>query len=151
MNLSVPVVLFMFVSMTSALAADNLVGTWKLNLAKSKYGSASAPKSVISHYEAVEGGIKEVVDRVDADGKSVHIEWTVKYDGRDYPVIGDPVRDSIAVKKIDDYTYELIGKKNGETTTTRIVIARDGKSRTLTTTGTRQGQKVAITTVYEKQ
>ena len=137
----------------SLYAADNQVGTWKLNLAKSKYSPANlAPKSTTAKIEAVDGGVKIVVDTVDSGGKSVHYDYTVKYDGKDYPVKGDPNRDATMLRKIDDYTFEQINKKAGKVTTTnRVVYARDGKSRTQVTTGTNpQGQKVDNTTAWEK-
>jgi hypothetical protein len=135
-------------------AADNQVGTWKLNLAKSKYDPASfAPKSTTAKLEAVADGIKATVDTVDFENKKIHYEFTAKYDGKDYPISGDPTRDSISYKRIDDYTFESVSKKAGKVTvTTRNVYARDGKSRTLTTTGTNdKGQKVNNTTVWDKQ
>ena len=135
-------------------AADNQVGTWKLNLAKSKYDPANlAPKSTTAKLEAVTDGIKATVDTVDSGNKKIHYEFTAKYDGKDYPINGDPTRDSISYKRIDDYTFESVSKKAGKVTvTTRNVYAKDGKSRTLTTTGTNdKGQKVNNTTVWDKQ
>jgi hypothetical protein len=135
-------------------AADVSVGTWKINLAKSKYDPASlAPKSTTVKADAVEGGIKVSVDVVDNSGKSLHYDYSAKYDGKDVPVKGDPSRDMTSFKKIDDYTFEQINKKNGKvTTTSRIVYAKDGKSRTITTTGTNpQGQKVNNVVFWDKQ
>ena len=140
---------------SSALyAADNQAGTWKLNLAKSKYDPANlAPKSTTAKLEAAADGIKATVDTVNSENKKIHYEFTAKYDGKDYPISGDPTRDSISYKRIDDYTFESVSKKAGKVTvTTRNVYARDGKSRTLTTTGTNdKGQKVNNTTVWDKQ
>jgi hypothetical protein len=135
-------------------AADNQVGTWKLNLAKSKYDPANlAPKSTTAKLEAAADGIKATVDTVNYENKTIHYEFTAKYDGKDYPISGDPTRDSISYKRIDDYTFESVSKKAGKVTvTTRNVYAKDGKSRTLTTTGTNdKGQKVSNTTVWDKQ
>ena len=135
-------------------AADNQVGTWKLNLAKSKYDPASlAPKSTTAKLEAVADGIKATVDTVNSENKQIHYEFTAKYDGKDYPITGDPTRDRISYKRFDDYTFESVSKKAGKVTvTTRNVYARDGKSRTLTMTGTNdKGQKVSNTTVWDKQ
>jgi hypothetical protein len=136
-------------------AADMQVGTWKMNLAKSKFSPANlAPKSSTSKIEeTADGGIKVTVDAVDADGKTIHYTFTAKYDGKDYPVTGDPNRDMVSYKRIDDSTYDATSKKGGKvTTTTHIVISKDGKTRTLTVTGTNaQGQKVNHTQVYDKQ
>jgi hypothetical protein len=98
-------------------------------------------------------GLNVVVDVVDSTGKPLHYEYTVTYDGRDVPVKGDPNRDMTAMKKIDDLTFEQTNKKDGKVTTvSRLVYAKDGKSRTQTTTGTTpQGQKVNNTVVWLKQ
>jgi len=136
-------------------AADMQVGTWKLNLAKSKYTPANlAPKSSTTKIEAAAGGgIKATVDAVDADGKTIHYTFTAKYDGKDYPVTGDPNRDTVAYTRIDDFTYDSTSKKAGKvTTTSHTVISKDGKTRTNTITGTNaQGLKVSNTQVYDKQ
>lgn len=132
-------------------AADNQVGMWKLNLAKSKY-SGPAPKSSTNKVEAVEGGIRLIADGIDADGKPTHDEYTVKYDGKDHPVKTNPAR-SIAYKKIDDYTFEAVGKNNGRVTTTaRLIYSKDGKTRTVIATSIdAQGHKSESTRVYDRQ
>ena len=133
--------------------ADNQVGTWKVNAAKSKFSPGPPLKSQTSKLEAVDGGIKVVSDRTDSDGKAIHFEWTAKYDSKDYPVKGDPARDTVSVRKIDDYNFEVVSKKSGKVTTTnRIAYARDGKSRTETLTGAdAQGQKINNVTFWDKQ
>jgi hypothetical protein len=128
------------------------MGTWKLNEAKSKFApGASKNNSVV--YEAVGDNVKATVDGTDGNGKPTHSEWTGKFDGKDYPVAGDPASDTRSLKKIDDRTLELTVKKDGKVTLTgRIVVSADGKSRTLTTSGTdAKGKKVKNTAVYDKQ
>src|SRR5262252_557977 len=134
-------------------AAKNMVGTWKLELAKSKYSPGPTPKSQVATLEAAEGGVKVVSDRVEADGKTTHFEWTAKFDGKDYPVKGDPGRDAVSVKKVDDYTLDITNKKGGKATTTiHAVYAKDGKSRTETVTGTdAEGKKIENVTQWTKQ
>ena len=140
-------ILFVFSStavFAQAPAAKNMVGTWKLDPAKSKYSPGPTPKSQVAVLTPVDGGMKVVSDRVEADGKKVHFEWTAKFDGKDYPVTGDANRDAVSVKKIDDYTIDITNKKGGKVTTTiHAVYAKDGKSRTETVTGTdTQGRKI---------
>ena len=133
-------------------------GTWKLDPAKSTFSPGPAPKSQTAKLDPVDGidggdgGMRTVADRVEADGSLTHFEWTVKFDGKDYPVKGDPGRDAVSVTKIDDFTLVITNKKAGQITTTiRAVYARDGKSRTETTTGTNaKGQKVENVTVWTK-
>jgi hypothetical protein len=150
--------LFVLCSLTifpqAKIGAQNpMFGTWKLNLAKSKYTPGPAPKSQIAKLEGVEGGMKVVSDRVEADGKMTHFEWTAKFDGKEYPVKGDPGRDSVSVKKINDTTLDITNKKGGKVTTTiHAIYTADGKSRTETVTGTdAKGQKVENVTVWDKQ
>ena len=127
-------------------------GTWKLDVAKSKYSPGPTPKSQTAVVDAVDGGMKVVVDRVEADGQKTHFEWTAKFDGKDYPVKGDAARDAVSVKKVDDYNLEISSKKGGKVTTTiKAAYAKDGKSRVETVTGTNaQGQKVNNVTVWTK-
>jgi hypothetical protein len=145
---------FLLALSAAAYAQDPNLGTWRVDLAKSKYNPADlAPKSVTVRSTAVGKGLNVVVDVVDTAGKPLHYEYTAMYDGRDVPVKGDPGRDTTAMKRIDDLTFEQINKKDGKTTTvSRFVYARDGKSRTQTTTGTNpQGQKINNTVVWVRQ
>ena len=148
-------ILFVFCSVAvfaQATAAKNMAGTWKLDAAKSKYSPGPTPKSQVAVLEAVDGGMKVVSDRVEADGKKVHFEWTAKFDGKDYPVTGDAGRDAVSVKKVDDYTLDITNKKGGKVTTMiHAVYAKDGKSRTETVTGTdAQGRKVDNVTQWTR-
>ncbi len=135
-------------------AADNQAGTWKLNLEKSKYtADHPAPKSITLNIQEQEGGIKVTVHGEDAQGKPVHIEFTAKYDGKDYPMTGSTTTDTIAFKRIDANTVESTSKKNGEVVTTvRSVVSEDGKTRTSTWKGKNaKGEPETWTVVYDKQ
>ena len=137
----------------SAQSKDPFVGTWRLNVAKSKY-TGPAPKSITSTYEAAGQGYKVSVRNEPASGAVQQYSYTTSLDGKDSPVTGNnPNADTIAVKRIDANTIELVNKKGGKATTTqRNVVSPDGKTRTVTTTGTDpQGQKVNNVGVFEKQ
>ena len=127
------------------------MGTWKLNEAKSKFAGKARNHTVV--YEAAGDQTKVTVDGVDEAGNNTHSEWTGKFDGKDYPVTGDTNSDVRSYRVINKNTMTLTGKKGGKTTLTgRITVARDGKSRTVTTTATNaQGKKVRNVTVYDKQ
>ncbi len=133
-------------------AEDVNMGTWKLNEAKSKI-SAGSPKNTTVVYEAAGDSVKVTVDGTDADGKPSHNEWTGKFDGKDYPLTGDPTADTRAYKRINAHTLALTNKKGGKVTATgRIVVSADGKTRTVTTSGTdAMGKKISSTAVYDKQ
>ena len=135
-----------------SFAHDPQMGTWKLNENKSQF-SAEATKNHTVVYETVGGNVKVTADGTDKDGKSTHNEWTGKFDGKDYPVTGDPNSDTRSYKKINDRTLAMIVKKDGKVTATgRIIVSADGKSRTVTTGGTdRQGKKVSNKVAYDKQ
>jgi hypothetical protein len=150
--LTVATVALYFVAATLCYAADANIGTWKLNEAKSKFAPGSS-KNITVVYEEVGDNVKVTVDGTDGAGKPTHTEWTGKLDGKDYPVTGDPSSDARSVKKVDDHTLVLTVKKDGKVTITgRIVVAADGKSRTVTTTSTdANGKKVKNTAVYDKQ
>lgn len=136
----------------AAFASSPYIGTWKLNEAKSKI-PASAPKNTTVVYEAAGDSVKVTVDGVDGTGKPTHNEWTGKFDGKDYPLTGDPTADTRSYKKINDNTAELTNKKDGKTILSgRIVVSADGKTRTVTISGTdANGKKVKFTSVYDKQ
>ena len=141
-----------FVAGALCFASDVNTGTWKLNEAKSKF-APGAQKNHTVVYEAAGEDVKVTVDGTSSDGKPTHNEWTGKFDGKDYPVTGDPNSDTRSYKKVDDRTLELTAKKDGKVTLTgRIVVAADGKSRTVSTTATdAKGKKVKNTAVYDKQ
>ena len=128
------------------------MGTWKLNEAKSKL-SAGGPKFTTVVYETAGDMIKCTVDGVDGDGKPAHNEWTGKFDGKDYPVTGDSTVDARSYRLISTRTLSITEKKDGKVLITgKIVVAADGKSRTITTTGTdAKGKKVTDVGVYDKQ
>lgn len=101
----------------------------------------------------MEGGIKQVAEWVDPDGKATRSEFTARFDGKDYPVTGSQGADAIWLRKVDDRTLEWGMKKAGKAVSTgRTVYSQDGKSRTMTWTGTNaKGEKYSATTVWAKQ
>jgi hypothetical protein len=139
--------------LATAQPKDPFVGTWKLNLAKSTYSPGPAPKSTTTVYEAAGKGLKVTVKTEPASGPAQEWSFTSDLDGKDVPLTGNnPNADTIAVKRIDANTLELVAKKGGKVTTTqKNVVSADGKTRTVTTTGTdAKGQKVNNVAVYEK-
>jgi len=136
----------------SFAANDAFMGTWKLNESKSKI-AAGAPKNNTVTYEAAGDSTKVTIDGTAADGTSTHSEWTGKFDGKDYPSTGNPNEDMRSAKMINDHTYHVVSKKGGKVVlTAHIVVAPDGKSRTVTThTTDAKGKKITSTAVYDKQ
>ena len=145
-------------SLVSAQSAEPWVGTWKLNLAKSKFTPGPPPKSNTLKIEAVAGGTqKHTFDGIDAQGQVTHSERLAKFDGTDVPVQAvapaSTTATTNAFRRTGDHSFEVLAKTGGKlTTTNRIVVSADGKTLTQTTTGTNaQGQTVSNVTVYDKQ
>jgi hypothetical protein len=143
----------LFVAAAVCLAADDaFMGTWKLDEVKSKITPGQAKNQMVV-YSAADDRVKVTIDGVDASGKPIHSEWTGKLDGKDYPLTGDPDNDMRALARVNDQTLRVTEKKGGKVTVTgRIVVAADGKSRTVTTTSTdANGKKTTSTRFYDKQ
>ena len=141
-----------FIAVAATFASESNLGVWKLREAKSRF-SATAAKNRTVVYEAEGNNMKVTVDATDARGQSTHSTWTGKFDGKDYPVIGDPASTARSCKKIDDHTTEFTERKDGKITIRgRVVVTADGKSLTVTGTGTdANGRKVKYTAVYDKE
>jgi len=105
-------VAMVFPSIAWCLAADLHMGTWRLNEARSKLDPRAGTNSVVV-YSWAGDKVKIVVDGVDKDGQPTHNEWIGKFDGKDYPVLGDPTSDTRAYSKVDEHTLELTVKKAG--------------------------------------
>ena len=128
------------------------VGTWTLNVAKSKFSPGPAPKASTVTYSAAGQGLKAVIDGVGPDSAKVHWEYTANTDGKSYPVTGNPDADMVVVKRVDantlENTYTLKGKP---TVIVRRTVSADRKTLTVTQTGTNaQGQKLNHVMVFER-
>jgi hypothetical protein len=133
---------------------DAHMGTWKLNVAKSKFAPGQEIKSETRTYESTGDGYKFSGERVAADGSTHPEGFSVKYDGKDYPITGDPSgADTLAVKLIDANHIESTLKKGGKVLyTSRVVVSKDGKIMTITSKGTNtSGQTFNTSLVYDKQ
>jgi hypothetical protein len=133
--------------------AGPYTGTWKLNEAKSKLTPGITKNTLVVYKDVMWGKVKISVNSMDAKGKAGHSEWTGKFDGNDYAVTGDPTADMRAYKKVDDRTMDFTVKKGGKVVVNgRVALAADGKSRTVTTSGTNaKGKKFKNIAVYDKQ
>ncbi len=155
-SLMVMMVLVVIVSLAAiATSADDpFVGTWKLNLSKTKFPSGlPALKSEIVKTELYDNGLRSTFDIVDAQGKASHITADYKCDGKDYKLTGDPSVDTMSCKKPDPNTMDYITKKAGkEVEKGHLVVSKDGKTITNTITITNdKGQEITITAVSDKQ
>jgi len=141
-----------FLAGAVCFASDLQSGTWKLNEAKSKMAAGTLKNNTVV-YEVAGDSIKVTIDGTAPDGSATHSEWTGKFDGKDYPSTGNPNEDMRSAKQVDDRTLNVTSKKGGKVVlTAHVVVAADGKSRTVTVNGTdAQGKKYKSTAVYDKQ
>jgi hypothetical protein len=143
------------ITTVAALAADNTIGTWKLDIAKSKYTPAPMPiKSLTLTREASDGGVKQTVTGERADGTAASGSYTAKYDGKDVQVAGNSPYDTIAIRQVNANTLTEERKKTGGSYkgTSRIVVSNGGKTMTTTVKGTNdQGKAFTQVFVFDKQ
>jgi len=151
-------VVVLFLSAAGPLLAQNsaVLGTWKLNVAKSKYVGAEVPKSETRTVVAQGDGAKYTYAGVAADGSPIAFSYATNFDGKTSAISGSGApngADSLAVKRVDGNTYTATLKKDGKVVqTTKIVISDDGKVTTISGKGTNaQGQPTNTTAVFEKQ
>jgi hypothetical protein len=157
----------------AAQRAEPVLGTWALNVAKSTFSPGPAPKSETRTYvmagqdtkitfkgvseprtyRLVRQEIKVTSEGVDSDGKPTMAEWTVSYDGKDYPITGDPDADTVSLRRIDAFTTVFSHKKSDRVVITGTqAISKDGTVMTITTKGVNaKGQTMNNVAVFEKQ
>jgi hypothetical protein len=120
-----------------AQTPKGMLGTWKANLAKSKFSPGPPPKSLTVTYSAAGESTKIEVSMVPADGPAEKWSMTAASDGKEYPVTGNPNADTISVKSIDANRSESTLKKGGKVTSVNTrVLSADGKTLTITSKGT---------------
>jgi hypothetical protein len=154
------VVLCVFVfALAAGAQQDQHLGTWTLNLAKSKYSPGPPPRSgMITFAPYGNGGIKFTFEQINAEGNKTSTAYSGNFDGKQVPYVQTPPPatgggQTVALKRVDRNTFErttyLAGK---QLTTVRFVVSPDGKTLTATQTGTNAaGQAINNTTVYDKQ
>lgn len=141
---------------TAALAADApdpVLGTWTLNVAKSKFSSGQAFKSQTRTYVQTAQDVTWTANTVAADGSTRSAQCTFKYDGKDYPVTGSSVYETLSLKRVSARTVAFIGKKAGKVTETGTrKVSADGKVLTVSIKGTdARGVAFNDIEVFDKQ
>ncbi|MBI2753824.1 MAG: hypothetical protein HYX46_09975 [Betaproteobacteria bacterium] len=137
----------------AAQSKDLTLGTWKLNVEKSKFSPGPAPKSLTVMIEASGKGRHVTTEAINADGSRTGTEYTAYYDGKDYPLKGSIIADTVSMKRINARTFVRTDKKNGKTMSTfKIAVAKDGKTYTVDVKSvTPKGEPVKNFLVFEKQ
>ena len=141
------------IGMGTAIAADAVVGTWKLNLAKSTFSPGPAPKSQTRVYSESAQGTTVVVKTTTPDGKDSSTTLTYKEDGKPYPESGTPDLDMVTLTRVDALTVHSTQTKAGATVGTAVrTVSKDGKTLTFAQKGTHaNGAKYDNVSVYDKQ
>jgi hypothetical protein len=148
-------ILAMLVSGVLSAQSDPFTGTWKLNIAKSKYSSGQAPQSAIRTIEAQSDGLKASNETIAADGSLRSYSFTAKFDGKDNPISGTGApggADTISLKRISADTNESTTKKAGKVVSvSRSTISKDGKVMTQTSKGNANGESTSTVLVWDRQ
>jgi hypothetical protein len=145
--------MFAAISVSGAVPAvaqtDPLIGTWVLNVAKSRYPTGRAPASQTVTFEQAGDATRMISEIVDSEGKTTRREYTAKNDGKDYPFPGSTSADTVALRRIDARTFERIDKKNGKVVSTLVrTLAPDGKSFSVKSRDA-SGRESGTVAVYE--
>ena len=143
------------VTAQAATATDEdrlLLGTWKLNVAKSKYRAGPPPQSQIRTYEPQGEGVKATIVTIYADGRSTTVGYVAKYDSLEYAVSGSPDADTITLKRVAPRTAEAVLSHAGRVMAAiSRVISEDGQTLTIAYKGELMERQVDYVAVYDKQ
>jgi len=138
---------------TAFAQSDPFVGTWQLNLAKSKYSPGPAPKSQTVNIQVDGQGERATITGVGAEGNPINYTLTSVFDGMPHPVVGDPKQDAYASTRVDAYTHIYSDFKAGKLVgTTTIVVSPEGRTMTVTEIILdANGKLINNITVFDKQ
>ena len=127
---------------------DPRLGTWKLNVAKSKSaGKIPLNRSQTLELEAAGSMSAQSIDGIGPNGEAFHWGYTAALDGKDVPITGKHPEgfETASRKLISATTVESTYKKGGKVASvTTSVLSADGKTLTITNTN-------GNVTVYDKQ
>jgi hypothetical protein len=150
-------ILFVLAVAAATMAADDpFNGTWKLNAAKSKAPGGRLPHPSSTNIFEIKGNtVHLITDETDASGKPVHVEYTAKLDGKEYPVKVTPPSPgayTISLKRINLHTREFIENIGKFTIKGRDVLSEDGKSFSrIVNSRDAEGHDTSVIQVFEKQ
>jgi hypothetical protein len=132
---------------------DPILGTWKLNLAKSKYVPGPAPRSQTRTYQKKGDEIFVSIETVDSQGhQQPRIEFPERYDGKEYPVKGSAIGDALTLKRINNYLAEATMTHGGAlVAVTRRIITDNGKTLMLIYREISTEHPVDNVIVYDRQ
>ena len=134
----------------AAVQSDPLLGTWRLDVSRSKYSPGPPLRSETRMYTRDEAGVKGRIDRHYADGRHEVIDYRADLD-RDLPVSGTQAYDAIRFKRVDARTIEGVLSHAGRVFgTSRRTISEDGKTMTISFRREEPGDMINNLAVYDK-
>ena len=144
------------ITSTAAFAADNSLGTWKMNAEKSKFTPGPMPvRSLTFTREAADGGVKVTSTGERSDGSAINATYTAKFDGSPATVSGQGAPyDTISLKQVNanTFTYSTKNSANKYSAHGRLTVSPDGKTMTMKASGTdAEGKPMSVTLVFDKQ
>jgi hypothetical protein len=133
----------------AAQTKDPLIGNWILDGTKSTFDPGPPPVGTRTMtFSAVENGFKHSTKTI-GGFQDVNIEYTAKYDGKDYAMDPESPLEAVSLKRIDANTVERTGKIRGKAVETMTIkVSPDGKTLTVTTKGSYQGQDYSSVQVF---
>ena len=135
----------------TALAADPVVGTWTLDVAKSKFSPGPAPKSSTRVYSESADGVTLDAKSVGADGKETSMHTTYAADGKSHSATGHPDADGVVAKSSNPRIWDFALSKDGKPVgTVHRVVSADGKTLTVHNKGTHNGAPYDDTLIYKR-
>jgi len=107
-------------------------GTWHLNAAKSKFASSAKEQSETRTYNISHGKVAMKSSSKDPSGKALNFSYSAGYDGKWYPMVGNPNADRISLKVISDREVKASSQLHGKPSVESIAkVSADGKHLTL--------------------
>ena len=150
MKISRVVCVLLLLAVTAFAADDPFTGSWKLNIAKSKLLADDKTKSDVYHM-AVSDGAMKFTDEVILDEGVRNITVDAKFDGKYYPIKGDPDTDTVAYHRNGNTLMVTLKKGNKVVGKDKLVVSPDGKITTVTFTVFSEEKPLTGTAVFEKQ
>jgi hypothetical protein len=145
-------VLVLLLLSASLMAVDDpFSGTWKFNPAKG-HRNPPLPKSEVAHVEADANTFKFSIEGVDDKDQPFKSSYEAKYDGKEYPISGNPGSEVVSLKRVSEHEIKFTTKKAGKVTSKLdVVVSKNGQSTTVNSINYSEGKLVKESSVYDKQ
>ena len=138
----------------AAAPHPSALGTWKLNVAKSRFTPGPGWRSQMRTYTLQPGGgVLVRWEGVGGHGEPMHVSFASKLDGKDYPMKGSDKYDTLNAVQVDAFTVKSVEKRGGKVAGIAIrTLSRDGRVMTITDKGTdRKGRKFRQLLVFDRE